>query len=268
FAIHPLRAESVVWIEERKDVLSGVFFMLTLGAYFYYTLKPSTARYLTMSILLAAGLLSKAMVVTTPIILLLLDYWPLGRSHMSHVTGHTSQIRYSWPKLILEKSPLFLMSVIVAFLASRGIAPAHSAADQLPFLARLGNAFVSHLVYIWQMIWPKNLGVFYPYPQNGLPIWQSIVAAAMLVVITIVIFALRKSRPYLFVGWLSYLIMLLPVIGIIQVNLQAHADRYTYLPQIGLYLIIAWGVADLLSCWRYRTQVASAAAVVAILAFA
>ena len=268
FAIHPLRAESVVWIEERKDVLSGVFFVLTLAAYFYYTRKPTVARYLTMSILFAAGLLSKAMLVTTPIILLLLDYWPLGRSHMSHVTGHASQIRYSWPKLIIEKVPLFGLALVVAFLTSRGIAPAHSAADQLPFLARLGNAFVSYLVYIWQMIWPANLGVFYPYPQKGLPIWQSIVAAAVLVLITIAIFAVRKSRPYLFVSWFWYLIMLLPVTGIIQVNLQAHADRYTYLPQIGLYLIIAWGPADLLSRWRYRTQIASAAAVVVILAFA
>src|SRR5207302_6902006 len=128
-------------------------------AYFYYTRKPTVARYLTMSILFAAGLLSKAMLVTTPIILLLLDYWPLGRSHMSHVTGHASQIRYSWPKLIIEKVPLFGLALVVAFLTSRGIAPAHSAADQLPFLARLGNAFVSYVVYIWQLIWPANLGV-------------------------------------------------------------------------------------------------------------
>src|SRR3989442_1077048 len=268
FAIHPLRAESVVWIEERKDVLSGVFFMLTLAAYFYYTRKRAVARYLTISIVFAAGLLSKAMLVTTPIILLLLDYWPLNKDQGSEIGSQKSQNSSSWPKLILEKAPLFVLSLIVAFLTSRGIAPAHGAADQLPFLARIGNAFVSYLVYVWQMIWPTNLGVFYPYPQNGLPIWQSIVAAAILVVITIAIFAVRKSRPYLFVGWFWYLIMLLPVIGIIQVNLQAHADRYTYLPQIGLYLIIAWGGADLLASWRYRTQIASAAAVVVILAFA
>lgn len=268
FAIHPLRAESVVWIEERKDVLSGIFFMLTLAAYFYYTRKPAVARYLTLSIVFAAGLLSKAMLVTTPIILLLLDYWPLNKDQGSEIGSQKSQNGSSWPKLILEKAPLFVLSLIVAFLTSRGIAPAHSAADQLPFLARIGNAFVSYLVYVWQMIWPTNLGGFYPYPQNGLPIWQSIVAAAILVVITIAIFAVRKSRPYLFVGWFWYLIMLLPVIGIIQVNLQAHADRYTYLPQIGLYLIIAWGGADLLASWRYRTQIASAAAVVVILAFA
>src|SRR5439155_1234703 len=242
-------------------------FMLTLAAYFYYTRKPAVARYLTISIVFAAGLLSKAMLVTTPIILLLLDYWPLNKDQGSEIGSQKSQNSSSWPKLILEKAPLFVLSLIVAFLTSRGIAPAHSAADQLPFLARVGNAFVSYLVYVWQMIWPTNLGVFYPYPQNGLPIWQSIVAAAILVVITIAILAVRKSRPYLFVGWFWYLIMLLPVIGVIQVNLQSHADRYTYLPQIGLYLIIAWGVADLLASWRYRTQIASAAAVVVILAF-
>src|ERR1700730_3482809 len=236
FAIHPLRVESVVWIEERKDVLSGVFFMLILAAYLYYARKPSVARYVTMSILFAAGLLSKPMLVTTPVILLLLDYWPLERIKNS---------RELWG-LIVEKIPLFGLSIANAFLSAGGIASAHSAADQLPLLARIGNAFVSYLVYIWQMIWPAGLAVFYPYPQNGLPMWQPIAAAGILIAITIAVFALRKSRKYLFVGWLWYLSMLAPVIGTIQINLQAHADRYTYLPQIGLYLMIAWGVADLL----------------------
>jgi len=267
FALHPLRAESVVWIEERKDVLSGVFFMLTLASYFYYTRKPSVARYLMMSILFTAGLLSKPMLVTTPLILLLLDYWPLGRSSMSHATRHMSQ-GLSWRKLVIEKIPLFVFAFADAYLSAGGIASAHSAADQLPFLARLGNALVSYVVYIWQMIWPINLGVFYPFPPHGLPIWQPIVAAAILLAITIAIFALRKSHPYLIVGWLWYLVMLAPVIGLIQINLQARADRYTYLPQIGLYLMIAWGVGDLLSSWRYRTQIMSAAAVVLILGFA
>jgi protein O-mannosyl-transferase len=267
FAIHPLRAESVVWIEERKDVLSGMFFMLTLAAYLWYTRKPSIVRYLTMSIVFAAGLLSKPILVTTPFILLLLDYWPLNRSHMSHVTRHMSQ-ELSWRKLVIEKIPLFVIAGILAFLSSRGIVPAHSAADQLSLLARLGNALVSYVVYIWQMIWPINLGVFYPYPPYGLSIWQPIVATAILLAITIAVFALRKSHPYLIVGWLWYLVMLAPVIGLIQINLQAHADRYTYLAQIGLYLMIAWGIADLLSSWRYRAQIASATAVVLILSFA
>src|ERR1041384_16453 len=185
FAIHPLRAESVVWIEERKDVLSGVFFMFTLLSYLYYTRKPSIPRYVTMSILFAAGLLSKPMLVTTPLVLLLLDYWPLVRSHMSHVTGHTSQIRYTWPKLIIEKIPLFVLAAAASFMSAGGIASAHNAADQLPFLARIGNAIVSYFVYIWQMIWPANLGVFYPYPRNGYPFWEIAIAAAILLAITI-----------------------------------------------------------------------------------
>jgi len=268
FAIHPLRAESVVWIIERKDVLSGVFFVLTLAAYFYYTRKPSIPRYLTMSISFAAGLLSKAMLVTTPLILLLLDYWPLARSQRPEIRGQKSKNGTTWTRLILEKLPLFVLSAIIALLTSRGIAPAHSAADQLPFLTRAGNGLVSYLVYIWQTIWPANLGVFYPNPPDGLPLWQPIAAAAVLVAITISVFALRKSHPYLFVGWLWYVVMLLPVIGIVQVNLQAHADRYTYLPQIGLYLMIAWGTGDLLSNWRYRVHLAAAGAVVVILACA
>src|SRR5205807_8893479 len=200
FAIHPLRAESVASVEEPKDVFSGRCFLLTLAAYLHYTRKPSVDRYLTLSILFAAGLLSKPMLVTTPFILQLLDYWPLRRAERSQITGQKSEHGISWSKLIVEKIPLFVLSAVVALLTSRGIAPAHSAADQLPFLARISNAFVSYLVYVRQMIWPTNLGVFYPYSQNGLPIWQSIVAAAILVVITIVILAVRKSRPYLFVG--------------------------------------------------------------------
>src|ERR1700736_5089286 len=164
FAIHPLRVESVVWIEERKDVLSGVFFMLTLAAYLHYTRKASVARYVTMSILFAAGLLSKPMLVATPVILLLLDYWPLERIKNS---------RDLW-RLIVEKIPLLGLSIADAFLSAGGIASAHSAGDQLPFLARIGNAFVSYVVYIWQMIWPANLAVFCPCPQNGLPVWQPI----------------------------------------------------------------------------------------------
>jgi protein O-mannosyl-transferase len=192
------------------------------------------------------------------VILLLLDYWALERMKTSRDLRN----------LIVEKIPLFVIAAIVAFLSAGGIASAHGAADQLPFLARIGNAFVSYFVYVWQMIWPANLAVFYPFPQNGLPLWQPIAAAGTLVLITVAVFALRKSRPYLLVGWLWYLAMLLPVIGIIQFTLQAHADRYTYLPQIGLYLIIAWGAGDLLRNWRFRIQVATTGAVVAILAFA
>src|SRR5437016_1010987 len=170
FAIHPLRAESVVWIEERKDVLSGVFFMLTLLAYLLYTRKSSVARYVVLLILFTAGLLCKAMFVTTPMILLLLDYWPLGRI----VDLRTFRSR------VLEKLPLFALSLVDALLVSLGIAPAHSAADSLPFVERIANAFLSYLVYIHQMIWPANLGLFYPFPQNGVPMLQAVLVAAIL----------------------------------------------------------------------------------------
>jgi tetratricopeptide (TPR) repeat protein len=243
FAIHPLRAESVVWIEERKDVLSGVFFMLTLAAYAHYKRKPSLMRYATMAVLFAAGLLSKPMLVTTPVVLLLLDYWPLSERWKDE--GRRQKSERSWPQFILEKAPLFALAAADAYLSAGGIATAHSTADELPFVARIGNALVSYVVYIWQMIWPAKLGVFYAYPPNGLPVWEPICAAVFLLGITMAVFALRKSRPYLLVGWLWYILMLLPVIGIVQINLQAHADRYTYLPQIGLYIAITWGVADL-----------------------
>jgi tetratricopeptide (TPR) repeat protein len=195
--------------------------------------------------LFVAGLLSKPMLVTTPVILLLLDYWPLNRGQRSEVTGQ-KVAEHNWTKLVIEKIPLIVLSVAGAFLSAGGIASAHSTADQLSLTARIGNALVSYVVYIWQMIWPVRLAVFYPYPPNGLPVRQPIAAAVALVLITIFVFALRKTRPYLLVGWLWYVVMLMPVIGIIQINLQSHADRYTYLPQIGLYLMIAWGVADLL----------------------
>jgi protein O-mannosyl-transferase len=258
FAIHPLRVESVAWIEERKDVLSGFFFMLTLAAYFHYTRKPSVARYLAMSILFTAGLFCKAMFVTTPVILLLLDYWPLGRI----IDLCTFRSR------VLEKIPLFVLSLVDAVLVSFGIAPAHGVADSLPFFERFANAVLSYLVYMWQMIWPANLALFYPFPQNGVSMWQAVLAATILFGTAIAVFALRKSYPYLLVGWLWYLVMLLPATGIIQFNLQAHADRYTYLPQIGLYLMIGCGVADLLASWRYRAQVTTAVAVIVIFAFA
>jgi tetratricopeptide (TPR) repeat protein len=247
FAIHPLRAESVAWIEERKDVLSGVFFMLTLAAYIHYSQRPSIGRYCLVSVLFAAGLLSKPMLVTTPLVLLLLDFWPLARRQRgSDLHPSISHRRSAVRSLIFEKVPLFVLAAAGAFFSARGIASAHGTAGQLPLLSRSSNALVSYITYIWQMIWPAKLGVFYPYPPNGLRVWQPIAAAALLIAITVFVFALRKSQPYLLVGWLWYVVMLFPVIGIIQINLQAHADRYTYLPQIGLSVMIAWGLADFL----------------------
>lgn len=253
FAIHPLRVESVAWIAERKDVLSGVFFMLTLLAYFHWTRKPSLGRYVTMSILFACGLMSKPMLVTTPLVLLLLDYWPLGRFKESAIT-----------KLIIEKIPLFALSAgsIVATLWAQNFALGST--DFLPLKWRITNALFSYFEYIRQMFWPVDLIPFYVHPENRLEMWRLILAVLVLICVTGVSIARRRKNPYLLAGWLWYLIMLIPVIGIVQVGLQGHADRYTYLPQIGLYVALVWLICDLTKSWRSQRIVLSSAAILTV----
>jgi protein O-mannosyl-transferase len=250
FAIHPLHVESVAWISERKDVLSGLFFVLTLLAYLYYTRKPNIGRYLTMSILFACGLMAKPMLVTVPIILLLLDYWPLKRFSRSTAA-----------RLLIEKLPLVALSIASAvatlIVQNEGIGLVRL--EVLPLWWRITNALVACLVYIWQMIWPANLALAYHHP-GKLPLWQVAGAAALLIAITLGAFALRKRSPYLMVGWGWYVIMLLPVIGLVQVGGQAHADRYTYLPQIGLYIAVTWAIVDFASFRHYPAAILGAAA--------
>ena len=276
FAIHPLRAESVAWVAERKDVLSAVFFMLTIGAYARYARQPGLGRYLTTTALLACGLLSKPMLVTVPFVLLLLDYWPLERSLQSSVilseagrSRRTSSFTLPIPKqslrkLIFEKIPLVILSVPTAIATFLIQERSPESIEQLPFVWRLENALVSCVTYLWQMIWPMNLAVFYPHPEDQLALWQVALAAMFLFAMTLVVFGLRRTRPYLLVGWLWYLVMLLPVLGIVQVGLQAHADRYTYLPQVGVYLVITWFLADLTAPSPFRRQLGVAAAIVVI----
>jgi len=253
FAIHPLRAESVVWIAERKDVLSAVFFMLTLFAYVRYTRKPTIARYVTMSILFACGLMSKPMLVTVPVVLLLLDYWPLER-----IRGQSSEVS---GQVILEKIPLFILSAVSAGVTI--IAQQAVSMQRMPLFSRIGNTIVSYVIYIWQMFWPGKLAIFYPFVRSPLS-WQVLSAAVFLIAITTVAVWLRRRRPYFVVGWLWYLSMLVPVIGIVQVGLQSHADRYTLLPQIGLYLIIVWGVAEICARWNALRPIIGAATAVLI----
>src|SRR6266568_5648939 len=242
FAIHPLHVESVAWISERKDVLSAVFFMLTLGAYVRYVRSPSIGRYLTMSILFALGLMSKPMLVTVPLVLLLLDYWPLQRF------GGRSSIR----RLALEKIPLLALSV-ASGLATLWVQQSSVArTEQLPLIWRVANGLVTYAIYLKQMIWPVGLAVFYPHPGDQLPVWEIGLAIVLLALVSAAAIALRHKRPYLLTGWFWYLVMLLPVIGLIQVGSQAHADRYTYLPQIGLYLLLAWAIRDALTS-RFAT---------------
>jgi protein O-mannosyl-transferase len=252
FAIHPLRVESVGWIAERKDVLSGVFFMLTLLAYVYYVRLPRVGRYLLVVFVFACGLMSKPMLVTLPFVLLLLDYWPLDR-----IKGR------GW-KRVLEKIPLIALSAVSSIITFVVQKEAVGRTEELPILERINNAVVSYALYIWQMLWPVNLAVFYPHPENRLPLQEIIPSLLVLVCITAVVIILRKQRPYLMTGWLWYLGMLVPVIGLVQVGWQGRADRYTYLPQIGLYMAVTWAVADLTVSWRYQRIILSTAAILTI----
>ncbi len=234
FAVHPLRVESVAWIAERKDVLSGTFFVLTLLGYVHWTRRPTPARYLMMSILFACGLMSKPMLVTTPLILMLLDYWPLNRFG-----------KLSFAKLLIEKIPLFALSAgsVVATLWAQNFALGST--DFLPLKWRITNAIFSYFEYVRQMFWPIDLIPFYVHPENRLEIWRFAIAVVFLIAVTVIAFGRRRQNPYLIVGWLWYVVMLVPVIGIVQVGLQGHADRYTYLPQIGLYIALVWLIGDL-----------------------
>jgi tetratricopeptide (TPR) repeat protein len=269
FAIHPLHVESVAWIAERKDVLSGVFFMLTLGAYVRYVRQRTTWRYATMWVLFACGLMSKPMLVTLPLVLLILDYWPLGRladSFAPRAKGKQVHQRTSFSlitQLVLEKVPL--LALCAASCAATFLAQGHaiSSIARLPFWWRLNNAFLSYLVYVRQMMWPSGLAPFYSYPQT-LPYWEVAISILLLIAITAAAIILRQKHPYIVTGWFWYLGMLVPVIGIIQVGSQAHADRYTYLPQIGLYIALTWAVADLAKAWHHRWILGGAAGAVVV----
>ena len=273
FAIHPLHVESVAWISERKDVLSAVFFMLTLGAYVHYARSPSLARYLTMALLFALGLMSKPMLVTVPFVLLLLDYWPLGRFQRLEVRGQPPSLCSGVPRwsvvrgLAVEKIPLLALS------AASGVATlwAHekniARLEQFPFPWRISNGLVAYLTYIRQMIWPVRLAVFYPHPEGTLPVLEIGLAIVIVLLASTGAIALRRKHPYLVTGWFWYLLMLLPVIGLIQVGAQAHADRYTYLPQIGLYILLAWAVTDALAS-RFQRRILGVTASVAVIVLA
>ena len=258
FAIHPLRVESVAWISERKDVLSGLFFMLTLLAYLRYVRGQTWQRMAVVAVCFAFGLTSKPMLVTTPIILLLLDYWPFARFKKQGL----------W-KLILEKTPLVILSVgsCAATLIAQQVAIGST--ESLPLASRIDNALVTYVNYLRQMFWPVDLVPFYIHPEWRLATWEIIGAIILLAGITVAMFLLRRKLPFLLVGWLWYIVMLLPVIGIIQVGLQARADRYTYLPQIGIIIAVVWAILNLSSLWRARTValVPASLAVVGSLSF-
>jgi Flp pilus assembly protein TadD len=234
FAIHPLHVESVAWVAERKDVLSGLFFMLGLLAWRAYARRPNGVRYAWVAAAAAAGLMAKPMLVTLPFMLLLLDLWPLARP-------------LSLRRLIQEKIPLLALSAASAVLtveAQRG-AGAMSSIEAIPIASRAGNALVSYATYLVKTIAPVGLAFFYPHPGGRLPAWQVLGSAALLLALTGIAWRTIRTRPYIAIGWAWYLIMLVPVIGIVQVGIQARADRYTYLPLIGIFIAATWTFAEL-----------------------
>ncbi|HWY50060.1 MAG TPA: hypothetical protein VNW72_01115 [Chthoniobacterales bacterium] len=258
FAIHPMRVESVAWVAERKDVLSGIFLMLTLVAYLRYARAPSCRRYIVFSILVACGLMSKATFVTVPLVLLLLDYWPLGR---------VQSLRDAW-RLALEKIPLVALSLAASGVTVFVQTVTMASLEQLALLPRIKNAAVSIIVYLRQMFWPFDLAVFYPHPHDRLNIWIVLGSVSLIVAITLVAVLFMQKRPYLFVGWFWYLILLFPVLGLFQAGLQSRADRFTYLPHIGITIAVTWTIADFAPRWRYRSAILASTAMCLVVAFA
>ena len=242
FAVHPLHVESVAWVAERKDVLSAFFWMLTLWAWVGYARRPTAARYVAVLVLFVLGLASKPMVVTLPFVLLLLDVWPLGRTALGM-------------RLVWEKLPLFALAVavsVVTVLFQQGCR-AVTDLDTLPLGLRLQNAPVSYVAYVAKTLWPTRLAAFYPYPRS-FPAWQVAGAVGLLAGVSLLAWALRR-RGYVLVGWLWFLGTLVPVIGLVHAGEQALADRFTYIPLIGLFLVVAWGAPDVLRRWPRRRLV-------------
>lgn len=264
FALHPLHVESVVWIAERKDVLSTLFWMLAMLAYVRYVQQPRISRYITIFLAMALGLMAKPMLVTLPCVLLLLDYWPLRRMELAQSTGDKDVAANRSPglgnrktllSLVLEKSPFFTLaaasSIVTLMVQKRTV----MSMETFPLKVRVTNAFVCYARYIGKVFWPWRLAIFYPHPKDTLPGWQVVLAIAVLVLISTWVILYARKRAYLVVGWLWYLGTLLPVIGLVQVGTQAMADRYTYLPFTGLFIILAWSARDLFAQWRYRKTI-------------
>jgi len=295
FALHPLHVESVAWVAERKDVLSTFFWMLTLIAYSYYVKRPRLKGYLSVLACFALGLMAKPMLVTLPFVLLLLDYWPLERFAKSKsveliqtepepnsavqahrkkgkskkqtpqkavATEETVNPAFQWAlfrPLVVEKIPLFILSALSCFATyiAQNKSGAIVSVEIYTPAARMGNAIVSCLMYIAKTIWPDNLAVLYPH-HGSLPLWQVLGAALFLVAVTFAVFRSAKRFPYLPVGWLWFTGTLVPVIGIVQVGIQAMADRYSYIPSIGLFIMAAWGIPKIFKKWRHGKELLAA----------
>jgi tetratricopeptide (TPR) repeat protein len=245
FALHPINVESVAWVAERKNVLSTFFFFAALAAYCWYARRPDWRRYLAFAGLFALGLMSKPMVITLPFVLLLLDFWPLGRIQ-GFPAGVLSVPQSPLSRLLVEKLPLLVLSAASAAITMRvqQAGGAMRSTAQFSLGVRLENAVVAYAMYLWKMVWPSHLAPLYPHPGDSLSAWQVTISALVLLAVTVVVLRFR-SRRYLLTGWLWFLGTLVPVIGLVQVGDQAMADRYAYIPLIGIFIMLAWGAADL-----------------------
>ncbi len=276
FGLHPVNVESVAWVAERKTVLCMLFLLLALWAYLWYTRKPGMGRHLGVDALFALALAAKPMAVTFPFILLLLDYWPLQRIRLQGIKdGQSPSQTLALPqfpplRLLTEKLPLFALSAascIVTVIAQHHVAM--KTMEAFPLRDRVVNAIFSYVMYLWKVVWPVHLSVFYAPQGSRLAIWQTVLCLAFLAAISILVWRGRHSRPYFLIGWLWFLGTLVPMIGIVQVGDQGMADRYAYLPYVGIFIAAVWGLADLAQMKRIgiRRSAAAACAVLLVLCF-
>ena len=254
FALRPLNVESVAWVAERKNVLSTFFWLLTMWAYIRYAQKTNLKRYSLVILFFAMGLMSKPMLVTLPFVLLLLDYWPLRRLQ--------SDRRTAISRLVYEKIPLLVLVAgsVVTTLTVQKMGGALGSLNAFPIQERVINALVSYWLYLQKMIWPGGLAIFYAHPENTLSVWKGLATAALLALVTTAAIRLARRAPYFAVGWFWYLGTLIPVIQLVQTGSIAMADRYAYVPLIGIFIIIAWGLPELLAKWRLRSRILTIAA--------
>ncbi len=262
FALHPLNVDTVAWIAERKNLLSTFFWLLVMLSYLFYTKRPTLSRYMLVVLGFVMGLLAKPMLVTLPFVLLLLDYWPLGRIKLSRVDSgwslksDNSVVSNPWgllkSRVILDKIPLILLSLVSIYISMISLQlTGNIASEKIPMGLRIGNAVVSYSAYLGKAIWPHNLAIYYPFPKM-IPFWQVAGSFLVIAIISALVGAARKY-PYLLVGWLWYIGTLFPVIGLVQGGLwPAMADRWAYVPLIGVYIMVSWSVPELLDKWRFK----------------
>jgi Tfp pilus assembly protein PilF len=262
FSLHPLHVESVAWVSERKDVLSALFWLLSMWAYTHYVHRSSFSSFLVSLLFFAFGLMTKPMVVTLPFVLLLLDYWPLDRFR-----GGGKDRRHLISRVIMEKVPFLILSAMVSFMTIYVLQNRGSIASSavIPVKARIANALFSYVDYMGKMLWPKDLACIYPYTSYSLISVKIIGSFLLLVSITFVVFRFRHRMPHMFTGWFWYLGTLVPVLGLIQVGAQAMSDRYTYIPLIGFFILIVWSVEKLIQHWSISRAIVSQFAILLLI---